>query len=221
MSRKTLDLKQRIVDRALELFNQHGLERVGIRELARDLDLSPGNLTYHFARKEDLIVAIAARFSADNSEILTPQATAPTFGAFVELLRPVFRNQYRYRCLSLNVVNVLDEYPDFAPRYRTTQALRRAQFEQWLQQLQAAQRLRSDLTSRELDWLVSYCATFGRNWMLDYWIFRRDQPIEQAIGHSLSVLATAFLPYANTTGRGELEPYLEPLARLPEDGSGG
>ncbi len=65
MSRRTIELRQRIIDRALALFNEHGLERIGMRELARDLQLRPGNLTYHFARKEDLILAQVGGHTAD------------------------------------------------------------------------------------------------------------------------------------------------------------
>ena len=205
-----MELKQRIVDRALELFNEQGIERVGMRELARDLALAPGNLTYHFPRKQDLILAIGARFTADNSALLARQGEAPTLTQFFELLRPIFSNQYRYRCLSLSIVNVLDTYPTLAPHYHASQTFRRTQLVQWLHQLQATGGLRSDLTARELDWLVSYCAMFGRTWMLEYWVFRREHPSEQVIAGSLSVLATAFAPYASTTGQRELASYLEP-----------
>lgn len=216
MSSKTLDLKQRIVNRALELFNAHGLERVGMRELARDLGLAPGNLTYHFARKDDLIVAIAARFAADNSALLEPRAQAPSFTQFFELLRRILHNQYRYRCLPLNIVYLLDDYPTFAARYHANQTLRRTQFEQWLHQLQTAGCLRPDLTLHERDWLVGYCQLFGRAWVLEYWVFHREQPIEQVIASSLSVLARAFVPYASPAGRHELAPVLEPRARAGE-----
>lgn len=213
MSSKTLDLKQRIVDRALELFNEHGLERVGMRELARDLALAPGNLTYHFARKEDLIVAIATRFTADNSALLVPSAPVPSFTQFLELVGRILHNQYRYRCLPLNIVYLLDDYPSLAARYHASQALRRTQFEQWLHQLHVAGYLRPDLTLRERDWLVEYCQLFGRAWVLEYWVFHRDQPIEPMIAHALSMLATAFMPYASRTGCQELAPFLEPLER--------
>ncbi len=37
--------RQAILDRSRELFNEHGLESVGVRDLARDLGLSPGNVS--------------------------------------------------------------------------------------------------------------------------------------------------------------------------------
>jgi AcrR family transcriptional regulator len=213
-----LDLKQRIVDRALELFNEHGIERVGMRELARDLELAPGNLTYHFARKEDVVAAIAARFGADNSAILEPRTRSLSFAQFFELLRPVFNNQYRYRCLTLNLVNLLDDYPALATRYRANQKLRRDQLQRQLQQLQAAACLRADLTQRERDWLVSYCQLIGRFWMIEYHVLHREQPIAQVIASALRLLADAFAPYATTAGREELAPYLEPLAPMAAEG---
>ena len=38
-----------------------------MRDIAHDLNLSPGNLTYHFSKKEDVIIGIAERLSEQNS----------------------------------------------------------------------------------------------------------------------------------------------------------
>lgn len=51
------DTRQRIVLRAIALFNRHGVQNVAIGRIASDLKISPGNLTYHFKRKDDLIRA--------------------------------------------------------------------------------------------------------------------------------------------------------------------
>lgn len=214
MSRKTAELRQRIVDRALVLFNEHGLERVGMRELARELELRPGNLTYHFARKEDLILAITERLSAANSELFEHYAVEPSFTRFLELFRRIFANQYRFRCLPLNIVYLLDDYPEVAARYRDTQDLRRSLFAQWLEQLQSAAHLRADVTAAERAWMVSYCTMVGRFWLLEYWAGGRAVPIEAAFAHYLGLLAAAFWPYASALGHEELAPYLTPAESI-------
>jgi AcrR family transcriptional regulator len=52
-----VDTRTRIVDCAIRLFNQHGLQSVTIEQICTELKISPGNLTYHFKRKDDLIRA--------------------------------------------------------------------------------------------------------------------------------------------------------------------
>lgn len=43
--------KERIVSKALELFNEHGIEYVGLRELAAHLGIRVSNITYYFPTK--------------------------------------------------------------------------------------------------------------------------------------------------------------------------
>lgn len=50
--------KQKILDTAILLFNEKGYENVSLREIAREADTTIGNLTYHFKKKEDLVIAI-------------------------------------------------------------------------------------------------------------------------------------------------------------------
>ncbi len=49
------DTRRRILDTARELFNERGVHRVGVREVARAVGVSPGNLAYHFATKDALV----------------------------------------------------------------------------------------------------------------------------------------------------------------------
>lgn len=208
MSRGESELKQRIVDRALELFNEHGTIAIGMRELARDLQLSPGNLTYHFARKEDLLIAIADRLSAANSQTLQELEQSANLGQFLEALRRIFNNHYRFRCLMLNLVYLLDTFPTLAAGYRENQLRRTAAFERILLRLQAGGALRADVDAMRLRRLAGYCTLIGRFWLSEYWIDAREQSLDQAIVHYLGLLAIALQPYATEVGNQELQPYL-------------
>lgn len=55
--RRQSNTRQRIIDRSILLFNRYGLRNVAIDHIAAELDISPGNLTYHFPRKQDLLAA--------------------------------------------------------------------------------------------------------------------------------------------------------------------
>jgi AcrR family transcriptional regulator len=52
-----LDTRGRIVDRSIELFNRYGIQHVTIEDIAADLKISPGNITYYFKLRRDLIRA--------------------------------------------------------------------------------------------------------------------------------------------------------------------
>lgn len=50
--------KQEILNCARTMFNEKGYQQVSMRSLAAKLDISVGNLTYHFKKKEDIFKAL-------------------------------------------------------------------------------------------------------------------------------------------------------------------
>ena len=50
--------REKILEAALDLFNEYGLSKVSQRLIAEKLAISPGNLTYHFKLKEDIEEAL-------------------------------------------------------------------------------------------------------------------------------------------------------------------
>ena len=57
MKKKT---KNRIIEAAIELFNQQGFGAISLHEIAQHLNISRGNLTYHFSTKDVLLETIAS-----------------------------------------------------------------------------------------------------------------------------------------------------------------
>ena len=51
--------RQNIIEKATELFNEHGFGAISLHEIAQKMNISRGNLTYHFSTKNDLLAVIA------------------------------------------------------------------------------------------------------------------------------------------------------------------
>lgn len=95
-----MNTKDLIITESLRLINAQGLESTGVREMARELNISPGNLSYYFARKEDIIdfhleklkyeVEILIKVYLEEEEDLFQ---------FLELMRNCMERQYEYRGL--------------------------------------------------------------------------------------------------------------------------
>lgn len=61
---------ERILEVTLELFNRFGEPNVSTTLISAELNISPGNLYYHYPAKEELINALFTRFETNLTELL-------------------------------------------------------------------------------------------------------------------------------------------------------
>src|SRR4029078_1104968 len=97
------DTRRRILDTARSMFNEEGLARVGVRDIARALEMSPGNLAYHFATKDDLVAALVIELPELN--LATVFADVPedfSLATLYTLAVGAMRNMLGYRFVLLS-----------------------------------------------------------------------------------------------------------------------
>ncbi|HEY7398874.1 MAG TPA: helix-turn-helix domain-containing protein [Gaiellaceae bacterium] len=61
MARRRNDMRERILDVALELFNEQGYDKTSLREIAERLGVTKAALYYHFERKADILLELHFR----------------------------------------------------------------------------------------------------------------------------------------------------------------
>ena len=132
------ETRLRLLARARDLWNEHGIDAIGVRDLARDLDLSPGNVSYHFPRKQDLVRALMDELRERNAEAHEGAPNDGTFEGFLARTRTIFLTQHAYRCLAGSIVHVTDAYPEIARDYRTVDRDRRRSLASQLRALERA-----------------------------------------------------------------------------------
>jgi AcrR family transcriptional regulator len=62
--------RERILDVALELFNEQGYDKSSLREIAERLEVTKAALYYHFERKEDILLELHLRLHALGRDLL-------------------------------------------------------------------------------------------------------------------------------------------------------
>jgi AcrR family transcriptional regulator len=124
------ETRQRILDTARGLFNERGLHRVGVRDIARATGMSPGNLAYHFPTKDGLVSALMLELYELNAR--TVFADLPADFSVVTLYRAAvgaMRNMLVYRFVLLSYVDAVMVSPALREFEAEFQAKRRQRSE--------------------------------------------------------------------------------------------
>jgi AcrR family transcriptional regulator len=199
--------KEQILQKALEKFNERGYSDVSVRELARMLEISPGNLSYHFSKKEDILTALLEQFSAQNSSFYQHYMTlSPTNVHFLELMEKVFDSQYDYRGVYIGNQYVRAELQSQERfNYQSIAGKRVATFQKIFQELDAAGQLR--VNEEDISFLVAYITLFGRFWISEATLFNKSPDKYQTIRHYLFLLAKQLSLFATEAGQKSIDEF--------------
>ena len=100
--------RERILESGLRLFNEFGEPNVTTTVIADDLNISPGNLYYHFHSKDEIVNALFAEFEREIGETLaTPSRRAPNVEDMWLFLHLLFEEIWKYRFLYRDLDDLL------------------------------------------------------------------------------------------------------------------
>ncbi len=140
------DTRHRILVASLLLFNEHGVPRTTINEIADEIDISPGNLHYHFRKKEDIVDALTAEFQADARKVLhPPESGTLSLDDFWWFLHHLLELKGAYRFMLTDTEVLADEYPKVARALRHFARAVNAAFELYLLGLVQSGYLNADM----------------------------------------------------------------------------
>ena len=104
-------LKDKILEKAIELFNERGIASTSPNQIADALTISPGNLTYHFKTKADLVYTIYKKMYASSKDFIKVEGyrTLADFRLTMEKFRD-YKESYSF--FFHDVAYIVRNYPD-------------------------------------------------------------------------------------------------------------
>ena len=114
-----LKTRDRIVQTSLQLFNDFGEPRITTNHIADELDISPGNLYYHFRNKDDIIWLLFEQFERRmDAALQVPERRIPDMEDMWLYLHLVFENIWEYRFLYRDLDNILSRNKKLRTHFR-------------------------------------------------------------------------------------------------------
>jgi len=124
--------RDRILHTSLALFNEEGEADTTTIDIANEMDISPGNLYYHFKGKDQIIAELFQQYELGMSHTLTAPIERPlsTGRGSAEdnwyYLYVVMEEMYQYRFLYHNLDNILQRYSSIKRGFKRLIQLKRA-----------------------------------------------------------------------------------------------
>ncbi len=146
-------VKERIIGEAINLFNEFGISSVTMRQLAISLSMSPGNLTYHFKTKEELLKAIYEEIHLGSDDYILAERYI-TLHDFQKTMEKFYHLILKYQFFFNDLVYINRQFPKVAAMYEKSNLLRFKQARQLLEYYMESERILPENEHIDYDHLV-------------------------------------------------------------------
>ncbi len=191
--------RDRILHTSLALFNEEGEASTTTIDIANELDISPGNLYYHFKGKDQIIAELFQQYEHAMHHTLTAPIERPLSsdrGGTEEnwyYLYVVMEEMYQYRFLYHNLENLLQRYPEIKRGFKRLMQLKRAALYSICQTL-----LQQDIIDARDQQLLGLVDNMTLN--LTFWfsyeaLLHDNRPTQITIHQGVLQLLTMVAPY--------------------------
>ncbi len=104
---------EKILAKALFLFNEKGPDQVSALQISQELGISYGNLTYHFKKKDDIILTLYQRMQTELNNALSGLVQSlfeETF--YLKLINQILEVTWDYRFVYLNLSSLMTQFEE-------------------------------------------------------------------------------------------------------------
>ncbi|MAA63995.1 MAG: TetR family transcriptional regulator [Alteromonadaceae bacterium] len=186
--------RDRIIDASLMLFNTVGEPNVTTLLISDELDISPGNLYYHFKSKGDIVSQLFDVYEAEMHDLLVvPEDVDISLEQLGIFLHLIFEVIARYRFLYQDLVNVLSRYDNLQNRFRKILKLKRKAFQTLCQSLSDQQLMH--ISNTQLDALCEQLALTISYWVSFEMLSHLEDKDRVDLGRGVFQMITLIQPY--------------------------
>jgi AcrR family transcriptional regulator len=203
--------KDNILKVALRLFNEKGFDLVTTRDIAKELKISLGNLTYYFPSKMDIVLALAQELTMSVELALAPNSkkkTKNTLSDYFSQIETIFTTQFKYQFIVQKrygeIISAFPEVQNFVQDFLKTR------FDSWEQlnkQLIKEKFAKSSLVedSNAHSYILNILALY---WQQEFLIYSPNLTDKQKVQKALSIYFHAYKPYFTKKGLDVINPLL-------------
>jgi len=197
--------RNRILEAAIELFNDKGTKSVTTNHIAAAMGVSPGNLYYHFRNKEEIIRAIFTHMhevGLNDYRAINAEQGPGSIPSMEETFLMIQRFNWRYRFFKRELAALVQSDPElkeqFIVSHRQHLAIVRGAIDMSIQQ-----GFFRDIPLPQRDLLTEQIWVMALFW-LNYLEIGGEEVNEESLQRGTEILRNMLLPYLSETAVGAL-----------------
>jgi AcrR family transcriptional regulator len=184
----------RILQAALELYNEHGTAAVSSNRIAERCGISKGNLQYHFRNKREIIYAVFQQAIGEMDAGWYRDHLAPTLehmaAMFVRQLQLILKYRFFYR----EMADLLRQDPQLRKRFADNRERRMRDLERFMLTLQSRGLMRFPPDPRRLRSIIDVTWIVNENW-LNYMDYHDREVTVEAMLEGYTEILEVLRPY--------------------------
>lgn len=193
--------KQLILSRSCVLFNELGTTNVSLRTIADDLEISVGNLHYHFKKREDIIEGLYFQLVEEmNAVMIEPEENA--LQSVMSVLSNMINKLYEYRFFFLDFVTITRKNQRIKQHYSELSKQREHQFLHVVELLIQQSIFREERLKNEYKGLFKRIELMSNFWFSSVLIQANDLS-EDCLEEFKLMIHQNLFPYLTVRGREE------------------
>jgi AcrR family transcriptional regulator len=163
--RQARNNRARILETSLRLFNEGGAPAVSTNAIAAELGISPGNLYYHFANKEQIIRELWSQVEAAGDRVLDLPDDAPTAEVLANFFIASIDGLWTFRFFFRDADELVARDPEFARSFQAEMELGRRGILAMLETLIDHGEMSAPADRRDLERLAANLQLVFSNWI--------------------------------------------------------
>jgi AcrR family transcriptional regulator len=155
----------RILQAALELFNEYGTAAISAGRISARCGISKGNLQYHFRNRQEIVRAVFEQIIAEMDAGWYQDHLASTLDHMAEMFVRQLRLIQKYRFFYREMAHLMGQDPFLRKRYADNKERRLREIELFMLELQRSGLMRLPADPERLRSIIDVTWIISENWL--------------------------------------------------------
>lgn len=197
--------REKILRAARLLFNTHGVAKVSQRAISDHIAISPGNLTYHFKKRDDIIEALYFELvEAMNKCFDDVTAEEPSLEMLFVFTKSINKQLFDNRFFMIDFIQILRSNKKIKTHYVKMNDLRQKQIVGTINSLINRGVMREEELPNEYEFLFKRFQLFGDFWIASIGTTKEDVMLKHTRSYT-EILMQSIYPYLTDKGKKEFK----------------